>query len=79
MMETVEEPIALHVRRGDFIINADNHFNQGLEYLLEYGKFDPKRTVVIFSDDTDWCKEQDLSNRIVSLCWGSNSYTDLCR
>ena len=80
MMETVEDPIALHVRRGDFIINADNHFNQGLEYYEEaLKKFDPKRTVVIFSDDTDWCKEQDLfkPDRFL-VSEGSNSYTDLC-
>ena len=32
MMEEMVEPVALHIRRGDFITNVENHFNQTMEY-----------------------------------------------
>ncbi len=59
--ECFEEPIALHIRRGDFLINSGNHYNQTLDYYEEaLSKFDVKRQVVIFSDDPKWCMEQEL-------------------
>ena len=59
--ECFEEPIALHIRRGDFLINSANHHNQTLDYYEEaLNKFDVKRQVVIFSDDPKWCMEQEL-------------------
>ena len=59
--ECFEEPIALHIRRGDFLINSGNHHNQSLDYYEEaLKKFDSNRQVVIFSDDPDWCMEQAL-------------------
>jgi len=59
--ECFEEPIALHIRRGDFLTNSDNHYNQTLDYYEEaLSKFDAKRQVVIFSDDSKWCMEQEL-------------------
>lgn len=54
-------PISLHIRRGDFLINSGNHYNQSLDYYEEaLKKFDADRQVVIFSDDPDWCMEQAL-------------------
>ena len=35
MMEEMTEPVALHIRRGDFITNVENHYNQGLDYYEE--------------------------------------------
>ena len=42
-------------------------------------KFESDRTVIIFSDDPDWCKEQDLfeDDRFL-VAEGNDSYTDLC-
>ncbi len=79
-MSQIEHPIALHIRRGDFLINSGNHYNLGLDYYesaLNY--FDTDRTVIIFSDDPDWCKEQELfaDDRFL-VSEGNNSYTDLC-
>jgi hypothetical protein len=31
-MSEVDRPIALHIRRGDFLINSANHNNLGLDY-----------------------------------------------
>ena len=79
-MSEVDTPIALHIRRGDYLRNAANHNNLGLDYYERcLKKFDNDRTVIIFSDDPQWCKEQELfSNDRFLVSEGSNSYTDLC-
>ena len=61
MMSTMDTPIALHIRRGDFLINHANHNNLRVEYYFEaLREFDDGRMVIIFSDDPEWCKEQPL-------------------
>ena len=56
-----DQPVALHIRRGDFLINSANHYNQSLEYYEKaLSKFDANRQVVIFSDDPAWCMKQEL-------------------
>ena len=80
MMSTVDTPIGIHIRRGDYLINAANHTNLGLDYYEEcLKKFDKDRNVIIFSDDPAWCKEQDLfsSDRFL-VAEGNDSFTDLC-
>jgi len=79
-MSEVDKPIALHIRRGDFLINSNNHTNLTLDYYdAALKKFDDDRTVIIFSDDSQWCKEQSLfsSDRFL-VSEGNDSYTDLC-
>lgn len=79
-MSEVDRPIALHIRRGDFLINFANHNNLGLDYYdAALNKFDINRTVIIFSDDPEWCKEQSLfeDDRFL-VSEGNDSYTDLC-
>jgi len=54
-------PVALHIRRGDFLINSVHHHNLSMKYYEEaLNQFDSDRQVIIFSDDTDWCKQQPL-------------------
>ena len=79
-MSTMDTPIALHIRRGDFLINSANHHNLGLDYYEKcLKKFDNDRTVIIFSDDSVSCKEQDLFSYYRFLvAEGNDSYTDLC-
>ena len=79
-MSTVDTPIALHIRRGDYLKNSAYHNNLGLDYYAEaLDKFDKSRTVIIFSDDPQWCKEQHLfSDDRFLVSEGSDSYTDLC-
>ncbi len=75
-----DNPISLHIRRGDFIINSGNHPPLGLDYYESALKqFDPDREVIIFSDDTDWCKEQGLfeSDRF-AVAEGGNQFYDMC-
>ena len=79
-MSEVDRPIALHIRRGDFLRNSHNHTNLGLDYYEKcLNKFESDRTVIIFSDDPEWCKEQDLfENDRFLVAEGNDSYTDLC-
>ena len=79
-MSTMDTPVALHIRRGDFLINSANHNNLGLDYYAEcLKKFANDRIVIIFSDDPAWCKEQSLfSDDRFLVAEGNDSYTDLC-
>ena len=79
MISTLDNPIALHIRRGDFLINSANHHNLPMTYY-ENGLdcFDEDRQVVIFSDDPEWCFEQKLFDNDRFLVSQSNSpYHDL--
>jgi hypothetical protein len=74
-----DDPIALHIRRGDFLINSGNHYNQSLEYYENaLSEFDFDRQVVIFSDDPKWCMSQDLffSDRFI-VSESTGPYHDL--
>ena len=79
ILEVFEDPIALHIRRGDFIINHANHHNQTLDYYEQaLKKFPKNQQVVIFSDDPEWCKEQELfSNDRFLVSEGNGPYHDL--
>lgn len=76
----LENPIALHIRRGDFLINSENHHNLSLNYYrTALDQFDSTRQVVVFSDDSDWCQEQEIFSDDRFLISSSNSsYVDLC-
>jgi hypothetical protein len=74
-----EGPIALHIRRGDFLINSDNHHNLSLEwYENALSKFDSDREVILFTDDPFWASAQELfkPDRFL-LSEGNSSYHDL--
>ena len=74
-----DDPVALHIRRGDFLINSVHHHNLSMKYYEEaLNQFDSDRQVIIFSDDTDWCKQQPLfeGDRFL-VCEGGGPYTDL--
>ena len=74
-----DNPVALHIRRGDFLINSVHHHNLSMKYYEEALKqFESDRQVIIFSDDTDWCKQQPLfeGDRFL-VCEGGGPYTCL--
>lgn len=74
-----KNPIALHIRRGDFLKNSDNHHNLSLDYYIDaLSKFDSDRQVVVFTDDTKWAMKEPLFDDdrfIISI--GNSSYHDL--
>ena len=80
LVELFEDPIAIHIRRGDFLINSGNHHNLSLKYYKEaLKKFPKNRQVVIFSDDPEWCYKQKLfsPDRFLISDKENGSYHDL--
>ena len=79
MMAEIQEPVSLHIRRTDYITNP-NHSALGLGYYEKALKqFDRTSTIVVFSDDPDWCNQQELfaSDRFL-VAEENSAYVDLC-
>ena len=73
------EVIAIHLRRGDYFKYA-HHPVQTLDYYANGLSHMPDDIpVMIFSDDIEWCKEQDLfqGERFI-FSEGNNTGVDLC-
>jgi len=51
---------SVHLRRGDYIQNSANHFNLPDEWFEEAVSKFPDHTILVFSDDIAWCKEQKM-------------------
>ena len=59
IIDELENPIFMHLRRGDYVANPAAHPMCSLEYYAEaLTHFDKDIPVLVFSDDIDWCKEQ---------------------
>jgi len=73
-----QDMISLHIRRGDYVVNP-NHPTQTMEYYEEGLSRFPELPVVVFSDDSEWCKEQELfsSDRFM-IAEGNSTDCDLC-
>jgi len=80
VMSEMENPISLHVRRTDYVQKSQDHPPCTMEYYYEaLSNFDKDRQVIIFSDDINWCKNQDIfkPDRFLISETGDNAY-DLC-
>jgi hypothetical protein len=75
-----EKYIALHIRRTDYLINGANHNNLDLNYYENaLSNFDKDAKVIVFSDDPNWCKEQELfSDERFLVSENTSGYIDLC-
>lgn len=80
IMEGVKNPISLHIRRGDFLINSGNHYNLQLDYYEKaLSHFDSDLNVIVFSDDPEWCNSQELfSDDRFLISEKNSSYIDMC-
>jgi hypothetical protein len=80
MIAGVDNPLALHVRRTDYVSNSANHPPCTLEYYEAALKhFDDDRNVIVFSDDPAWCKEQELfSDDRFMISENEDNRIDLC-
>ena len=79
ILECFDNPIALHIRRGDYLINSANHHNLNIKYYERALKeFDSDRQVIIFSDDPEWCMKHPLfdGDRFI-VSEGNGPYHDL--
>jgi hypothetical protein len=77
--DTLDNPISLHIRRTDYLTD-NNHTALPLSYYEEALKeFDQNRTVLIFSDDIEWCKKQEMfGHDRFQFSESDNQYIDLC-
>ena len=80
LIKQFTNPIALHIRRGDFVWNNKNHPPLSLDYYESALKlFDSDREVIIFSDDTEWCKNQDIfADDRFAVAEGGDQFYDMC-
>ena len=71
--------IGLHVRRSDYLTNPNHNF-VGMDYYEEaLSKFPDDVTVIVFSDDPQWCHEQPLfSGDRFMISENENGYIDQC-
>lgn len=79
-IEQVSNPIALHVRRTDYVTKSKDHPPCGLEYYQKaLTQFKNTRNVIVFSDDPEWCKQQELfeSDRFL-IAEGNDNRYDMC-
>ena len=59
VMDDLDNPIFMHLRRGDYAINPSAHPMCSIEYYENaLTHFDEDRPVLVFSDDIAWCKDQ---------------------
>ena len=73
-----EDTISLHIRRGDYVVNP-NHPTQTMEYYEEALSKLPELPVIVFSDDSEWCKQQKLfDNDRFMIAEGNTTDCDLC-
>jgi len=74
-----EEVIAVHVRRGDYLLN-DAHIKQTPEYYERGLSILPENIpVLIFSDGIDWCKDQEVfTGERFFFSEDNNTSVDLC-
>jgi len=80
MVESVENPIALHIRRGDYVKNSDNHPVCSMEYYkAALDHFDSDRNVIVFSDDPMWCHDEGTfaDDRFI-ISENEDNRVDLC-
>jgi hypothetical protein len=71
-------PIALHIRRTDYITDP-NHTALGLDYYKEALKQFDNGEVIVFSDDPEWCNQQELfSDDRFLIAEENTNYVDLC-
>lgn len=56
----LNDPVSLHVRRGDYVTQPDWHPLSLSYYEKALNYFDKNKQVVIFSDDVSWCKDQNI-------------------
>ena len=72
----------MHVRRSDYLstTNVAYHSNCGDNYYENaINEFDSNLPVLIFSDDTEWCKQQDIFKpKRFFISETGNNLMDMC-
>ena len=79
MISGVDNPIALHIRRTDYLTD-NNHTTLGLDYYEQaLSEFEDDRPVIVFSDEPSWCEEQELfSDDRFMISESDDNAIDMC-
>jgi hypothetical protein len=79
MISQVDNPIALHVRRSDYLTNP-NHVALSISYYYSaLEQFDKNRPVIVFSDDPEWCNNQEIfSDDRFMISENTDNAVDMC-
>ena len=51
-----DDMVSVHVRRTDYILSKDYHFNLQKDYYQKALTMANRKKIVVFSDDIQWCK-----------------------
>jgi hypothetical protein len=61
IIEDIDNPIFIHIRRGDYLNSQQAHPVCPIEYYQKaLSHFDSDIPALVFSDDIEWCKNQEL-------------------
>lgn len=75
MMNKLGDRVSIHIRRADYM--KENEF-LGLQYYSKALSHFKNENFIIFSDDTQWCKEQELFSSDRFFVSSFNKFIDLC-
>jgi len=78
MISSLDNPVALHIRRTDYITNP-NHTCLDMDYYKRALDNFTNEPVLIFSDDPKWCQEHELFEDDRFMVSDDNDqYIDMC-
>ena len=80
MMSGVEgQVVGLHIRRGDYVTNPNHNVLELSYYKKALSKFPDDVTVIVFSDDSEWCHKQEMfSDDRFMISENNSGYVDMC-
>lgn len=71
--------IAVHIRRNDFLKNPNHPVQDNSYYERGIYEFDDDISVLVFSDDVEWCRQQEMfSDDRFMISESGDAYFDLC-
>ena len=59
----LENTVSIHIRRGNYVQLAHNHYNLSLDYYRKSIDYFKGYNILIFSDDIRWCKDNFKGNK----------------
>jgi hypothetical protein len=74
---TKQPATSIHIRRTDYTDKSDYHYNLPLEYYHKAMELCNDNLYIIFSDDIEWCKQQDWKRYNVLFSEGKSEIDDL--
>lgn len=79
-----QQAVSLHVRRGDYVSNANAHSFHGICSMEYYDRAvntittkHPDVALFVFSDDLDWCKANLKYNLPITFVKTDNAHSDM--